>query len=205
MVFSHWLTIATICILGAMSPGPSLAVVLKNTLNGSRFLGVLTSLGHGLGVGIYATISVLGLAIVLTGQPVLFKGIQIIGALYLLWLGINAFRSKSAFGQEHSTDTSKSPVQAFTSGFLISFLNPKIAIFFLALFSQFVDPDSALTTKLVYSMTAAVIDAAWYIFIAVAVSHSVFAERLRHYSVYLDKILAVLLVGIGIRLLLGIL
>lgn len=204
MQFSQWLAVASICILGAMSPGPSLAVVIKNSVSGSRATGILTAIGHGIGVGIYATLSVMGLAIILTGQPILFSTIQILGALYLIWLGYKALSAGSEFGQPHHADVSLTLKQGFTSGFFISFLNPKIAVFFLALFSQFVAVDSDVMTKSIYAATAGIIDALWYIFIAATVSNQKISEKLNQYSPWLDKLLAIILLIVGFRLILGV-
>ena len=63
MDFKSILAISVICALGAISPGPSLAVVVRNTINGGRKRGVLTGVGHGLGLGIYALISVMGISL----------------------------------------------------------------------------------------------------------------------------------------------
>jgi len=204
MQFSQWLAVASICILGAMSPGPSLAVVIKNSVSGSRATGILTAIGHGIGVGIYATLSVMGLAIILTGQPILFSTIQILGALYLIWLGYKALSAGSEFGQPHHADVSLTLKQGFTSGFFISFLNPKIAVFFLALFSQFVAVDSDVMTKSIYAATAGIIDALWYIFIAATVSNQKISKKLNQYSPWLDKLLAIILLIVGFRLILGV-
>lgn len=88
MTLATWLTVVSICILGAMSPGPSLALVLKQTLNGGRRHGMITALSHGLGVGFYAFLSILGLAAVITTSPLAFSILQWGGALYLAWLGV---------------------------------------------------------------------------------------------------------------------
>lgn len=73
MTLATWLAVVTICVLGAMSPGPSLALVLKQTLTGGRRNGVITALSHGIGVGIYAFLSVLGLAAIITASPTAFN------------------------------------------------------------------------------------------------------------------------------------
>ena len=71
MSFFLWSQFAIVCIIGAMSPGPSLAVVIRNNINYNRLAGILTSIGHGLGIGVYATLAILGLGIILqTNQTV---------------------------------------------------------------------------------------------------------------------------------------
>ena len=90
MTLATWFAVVTICVLGAMSPGPSLALVLKQTLTGGRRNGVITALSHGIGVGIYAFLSILGLAAIITASPTAFSILQWGGALYLAWLGVHA-------------------------------------------------------------------------------------------------------------------
>ena len=87
MTFVFWLQFATVCVAGAMSPGPSLALIIRNSITINRFAGFMTAVGHGLGMGVYAVFAVTGLSIILTANELLFQLIQIIGILFLLYLG----------------------------------------------------------------------------------------------------------------------
>ena len=203
MLFSHWITIVSICVLGAMSPGPSLAVVMKNTLEGSRWHGMMTGIGHGIGVGIYASASVLGLAVILQHQPLLFQTMQLIGAAFLFWLGIQSFRSGPSSTNSIVLENGRTPRQAFYSGFSIAFFNPKIAIFFLALFSQFVDAASSVLVKMLYATTAAVIDLLWYCLVAAVMGHATITTFLKRWMHRIERILGLLLIGVAIRLVLS--
>ena len=89
---ASWISIAAVCLTGAAAPGPSLAVVVKNTVSGGRAQGVLTGLGHGIGVGIYAFGAVVGVSAVVASNPALGRGIEVVGGLYLLWMGIQTWR-----------------------------------------------------------------------------------------------------------------
>ena len=75
---SHWISLFSICLLGAMSPGPSLAVVLNSTLGGGQRAGYLTALAHGVGVGLYGLLTVTGLAVLITRSPTVFLIIQVL-------------------------------------------------------------------------------------------------------------------------------
>ena len=132
MELSIWLSIASICAVGAMSPGPSLAVVIRSTISGGRMQGVLTGIGHALGVGIYSACAIFGVAILIHRYPNAVQIIEILGGLYLIWLGVQAFRHA---GEGTLTANQESKYQGFIDGLAISGLNPKIAVFFLALFS----------------------------------------------------------------------
>ena len=90
MTFFIWFQFAIVCLIGAMSPGPSLAVVIRNNLNFNRLAGILTSLGHGLGIGVYATAAVLGLGFILKANQMVFLIIQILGLIFLRVLDLVA-------------------------------------------------------------------------------------------------------------------
>lgn len=199
MLLSTWLTVVTICLLGAMFPGPSLALVLRNTLNGGRHAGMVTGIFHGLAVGIYAFLSVLGLAAVITTLPWLFSAIQWAGAAYLLWLGIQGLRPKNTLIV--STQTPSGEVKhAARDGFLMACLNPKAAIFFLALFSQVVGPSTPLLAKLGYALTTMVIDMSWYVVVAWLFSRPNWLTALQHHSGKLEKVFGVILILLAAKI-----
>ena len=184
MEFTAWLSIASLCALGAMSPGPSLAVVTRNTLHGGRREGITTAISHGLGVGLYALLTVLGLAVIITQTPAIFNSIKIIGALFLAYLGIKSLMAKT---QGKDSEIPAQTVDSWRSGFLIAFLNPKLAIFFLALFSQFVSPTAGWGERTIMVATAGGIDVLWYTIIACAFSHSALVDTLKQKAVWLDN------------------
>lgn len=207
MQLATWATLASICIMGAASPGPSLGVVLGNTVSGGRAAGVATGLGHGIGVGIYAALAVAGLAVVITTSPTLFVALQVAGALFLAWLGVQMLRPPKASGDEGDTVPQRSPGQGFRQGFLVAFLNPKIAVFFLALFSQFVDPSATWLEKAGMGLMAGGIDAVWYVLVALVLSGTGLGPWLQARGRTFDRIMGVVLLlvaaGLGIRLLTG--
>ena len=73
--------------MGAMSPGPSLAIILRNTLSGGRTQGVMSGIGHGLGITFYAVVAVAGLVAIINSMPNFFSVAQIAGSFFLIWLG----------------------------------------------------------------------------------------------------------------------
>jgi len=187
--FHLWLSLVVICLLGALSPGPSLALVIKNTLAGGPIQGYSTAISHGLGVALYAGITVTGIGVVIVQSPILFALIQYSGAAFLLFLGVKAIRSKKPTS-EFSPDTAdlKAQVNGWRDGFLIAFLNPKLAIFFLALFSQFVQVDANWTQKAVMVATVGIIDALWYSIVTFGLSRGDIINTLRAKSHIVDKV-----------------
>ena len=92
-IFNSILILAIVCASGAISPGPSLAVVIRNTITGGRAQGIMTGLGHGIGLTIYAFIAVMGLSSMLIGNQTLFVCVQIAGSFWLIWIGCNMILS----------------------------------------------------------------------------------------------------------------
>ena len=199
--YATWLTVAGICALGAMSPGPSLAVVLRHALKGGRRNGSITAISHGLGIGLYALLCISGLAVLITTHENIYRGFQLAGAIYLVWLGIGGLRSKPAESEQLSEPgilaTGLNPAR---DGFLIVFLNPKVAVFFIALFSQVISPETSWPERSLYAGTAWFIDTAWYLIVAFMVTHQRWLGTLQKHSVWLDRVFGIVLIMLAGRL-----
>ena len=200
MTLTTWLSLVAICCLGAMSPGPSLAVVLRHTVSSGRAHGIATALSHAVGVALWALLTVWGLAVVVVEWPLMYKFLTYAGAAYLMWMGINALRSNGA-GSMNVEQRSALISEAARDGLMVSLLNPKLAFFFIALFSQFVSAELVLADKFIMTGTASVIDAVWCIIIAVALSHSKVLDKLQKRSATIDKISGAILIALALRVL----
>ena len=204
MSFTEWLPILTICILGAITPGPSLAVVLRNTMNGSHLHGVATGVSHSLGIAFYALMATTGIAVLITQTPAIFHLITWGGAFYLVWIAVQALRAGDG-GFESPDADSHSELTLFGAarqGFLISFLNPKIAIFFLALFSQFVKPGAGWEQQGIMVATATIVDGLWYSLVALALSHPRLMPALQRKAGVINKLTGIVLLLIAVRIVL---
>ncbi|MBY5990910.1 LysE family translocator [Ferrimonas balearica] len=199
MTFTLWLSLAAVCTLGAMSPGPSLALVIRNTVQGGMGRGVATAVGHGLGIALYALLVAMGLGLVITQTPALFEAIRYAGAAFLLYLAWGAIKPKPAEAEGEPGADPYRRYQGFVGGFLVAFLNPKIAIFFLALFSQFVQEGAPWSDKLIMMATAGGIDALWYALVALGVARTPLMGWLKSNTHWLDRATAVMLTVLAIR------
>lgn len=222
MDINDWLALSSICLLGAMSPGPSLAVMLSCTLSresqtASRD-GYAAALAHGFGVALYGLMTVVGLAAVITKTPTLYTAIQVAGALYLLYLGAKTLRSSSLAaanktGSEDVTVQTLSKVEAAdnagrnrtkdaaTQGFLVAFLNPKLCVFMLALFSQFLQPGYGVMEKGIMVVTVGITDAAWYCFVVALVSRPNFRQWFQRGSSVIDGVFGLILILLALSVL----
>ena len=193
-----WIAVTLACALGAMSPGPSLAVVVNHTLAHGRSAGCYAAISHGVGVGIYALITVFGLAVVIQENQEIFDIAQLLGCLFLLLMA-----TKILFSSPNPIDTGlpvaskSSSLKAIVDGFLIALINPKILLFFTALFSQFVRLESDLWEKLTLALIASGVDATWYLLVASTLSNFQSIVRYQRISGVIDKVFAVVLIVIA--------
>jgi threonine/homoserine/homoserine lactone efflux protein len=199
MSFDVWLSLFAICLLGAMSPGPSLAMVTKHTLAGGRLNGLATAWAHAIGIGFYAFITVIGLAVVLHKSEGLFVAISLVGASYLGYLGWLSLNSKGGIAEKLKSGEAVSVWVSAKEGILISLLSPKIALFFIALFSQFVATGHGVSGKAIVVATPLIVDGLWYTLITFLLSSPLLLERLKSRGRLIDQISGVVLIALALR------
>ena len=186
-----WAALAMVFILGAISPGPSLAVILSNTISGGRSQGVAT----GIGFGIYAFLAALGLATALS----LHDGAQLAlhwgGVAILLWLGTRFVQSSWKGPKTHdvSNEGVGSDFTGFIQGFMIALFNPKILAWMLALYAPFIEADVSIGTLLGMGTLGMVLDGSWYVTVAAILSSGDRRERLRSIAHVIDGCMGILM------------
>ncbi len=128
----------------AITPGPGIFYVAARTLAGGRAEGLASSLGTGVGGMVHVLAGSLGVSALVLASADLFAGLKLVGAGYLVWLGLRTLRSArlaAGIGADGAIATAPvGPRRAFVEGVLVEALNPKTAAFFLAFIPQFVDP-----------------------------------------------------------------
>ena len=157
MGLSDWLILAMVCLAGAASPGPSVILLINSVIKDGRKAGVAFGIAHGLGIFVYSALVASGLIILLSVAPWFSISLEFAGLLFLLWLSISMI--KNSFQKVPIDEPGSDPISAplleyVRNGFLIVFLNPKIAAFYLAIFSQFLDGASNLEHKFLMVVTA---------------------------------------------------
>ena len=186
-----------VCAMGAISPGPSLVVVLRNTVSGGRILGVMTGIGHGIGLTVYAFIAVMGLSSALIANEQIFKSLQWAGALVLIWLAFNLITNKPSNATKSYNSSGR---RGFLEGFMISFLNPKILVFMVAVFSQFINPDITNIGRFIMAIVAGVIDTTWYVLVAMVFSGTSIVDKLRLHAGIIDRFVGIVLLALAMIL-----
>ena len=197
MDLTSLLALSIVCAMGAMSPGPSLAVVLRNTISGGRLQGIMTGIGHGIGFGLYALVAVTGLSALLLAHDSTFLLLQWSGALVLLWLSYNMLTYVPSNANETHEISGR---KGFIEGFLISFLNPKILVFLVAVFSQFIDPEINQMERIIMAILAGLIDTIWYVLVAAVLAGTPLIDTLRSNSVIIDRVIGLVLFFLALAL-----
>jgi RhtB (resistance to homoserine/threonine) family protein len=192
-----------ISILLILIPGPDTAIVTKNALLGGRRGGVLAAVGVSVGLSVWTLAAALGIAALLKGSAVAFLVLKIVGAVYLVWIGIQMLRTRDFL----ATTTLAGPegrnggTKALRQGLLSDLSNPKIAVFFTSFLPQFIHgASSAFASLLALGATFAVLTLLWLAFYAMVVGGASALLRRPAVRKSLDRFTGVVLVGFGIRL-----
>ena len=189
------LAAGTVFFLGAISPGPSLIVVLRNTMLGGRKQGVACAFGHGIGFGIYAISAVFGLVILLDKNPQIFQILQLIGILLLVYYGWKMWYAiiKEKIDEVNIIESTNQQRQGFMEGFSIAFFNPKIALFLVAVLAQVLKPGMTIETKIAVGLLGMFIDTTWYLIVALALTGTPALDTLRNNALIVNRVTAVVL------------
>ncbi len=177
MSIETWLLFILFSILPAISPGPGVLLAISNALRFGTKAALLSGLGNSIGLTILGYAVTMGLGAVMATSAMMFTVIKMIGAVYLLYLGVKVFRDKTAFrvdGMDMSA--ARSNKQLFGTAIVVSLTNPKSMFLIGALFPQFVGPDAGdLVNITILSFTFAVMCFFNHVFLAV------FGGRMRQF------------------------
>ncbi|MEZ9231389.1 LysE family translocator [Vibrio amylolyticus] len=190
-----------------LTPGLDTAMVLRNTSRGGLSDGVVTSFGICSGLYVHALFSAIGISAILAQSAELFQLVKMIGAGYLIWLGINslrAMRSGHSALSVHSSNTGQvERFRSFREGFLSNVLNPKTAVFYLAFLPQFIDPNgSALMQSFLMASIHFVIAMLWQCGLSGALNQAKSLLNNANFLKWMEGTTGAVLVLLGIKLLL---
>ena len=165
MYWAEFLTIAIAHLFAVASPGPDFVVVLRQCVASGTRAGLWTSFGVGSGILLHVGYCILGVALLLSQSPALFNGMKYIAAAYLLYLGIQSIRDSlkpATIVKTNGEEINVEPRKAFVLGFLTNGLNPKATLFFLALFTVVISPDTPISMQIIYGIYLAIATFAWF-------------------------------------------
>lgn len=152
-----WITYTLACLLLVISPGPDNILAIGRGLSQGKLAACISGGSSGIGILFHVLTATFGLTMLIQTSAFAFMVVKVIGACYLIWLGIKVLRSRSLINLE---PTARKPLKViFTTGFLSAALNPKPGMFVLAFIPQFVNPElgSVTTQMIVYGIWFAIL------------------------------------------------
>jgi threonine/homoserine/homoserine lactone efflux protein len=206
MTTSAMTTFAIAALVLIMIPGPDLALITRNALAGGRRGGLLTTVGGALGVTVHASTAALGLSALLLASATAFTVLKLVGAAYLLWLGLQTLRAAARTRRESATEETIATSHRLTAylrqGFLSNALNPKVALFFVTFLPQFISTDtgSPRAEALLLSAIFAVLYLAWFSSYVAAVDRLGRWLRRPNVKSRIEQVTGWVLVAVAVRL-----
>jgi threonine/homoserine/homoserine lactone efflux protein len=201
-IHDYWLFLGTGILLN-LTPGQDTLYILGSSIASGRRIGLASALGISVGCIVHTIAAALGLSAILATSATAFLAVKLIGAAYLVYLGVRALTASAGTILTLSDSTASPARSAFRRGILTNVLNPKVALFFLALLPQFIDVDSPTKVEafLVLGLTFVATGTVWCLFLAVA------AARIRGFFIQhpraltgLSRASGALFVFLGLRL-----
>jgi len=203
-LISEFLLLATVNAFAVASPGADFAVVVRNTLRCGKSIGVATAIGIGLGLVVHITYTLFGVAFVLAKSDLIFTTIKYLGASYLLWLAFKSFQSRKIKSDlpEEQPHLEMTRSQAIKQGFVVNLLNPKVTLFFVAIFTTTVSSSTSIGIQILYGVWICVYAALWFSLLAWGFSRKVILNWYQEHGHFIDWGMGCVLVLIAARLVL---
>lgn len=199
------LFLTLICFIGMISPGPDFILVTKNALLYPKRQALATALGIVTGCLFHATYCILGLAFIITQSIFLYTTIKYVGACYLIYLGLKGLKSKQlkVIDQNLPTVKNVSTTKAYMEGVLCNALNPKLAVFLLSLFTQFVSINASMVDKALVAGMFVTESALYWPLVVLFLQSNKVRKIFHNFQAALSRLFGGLLVYVGIRVMLS--
>lgn len=198
------LILTYIVFLAAMiSPGPDFLIVLRNSLGYGAKAGIGTAAGIALALSVHVAYCLAGIGLLISQSIVLFTIVKWIGAAYLVYIGIGALRSKGMTIDEAALDKTgpqKTVGSAFMEGIITNIFNPKATLFFLAMFTQMIDPATPVMAQAVFGGACMLTAFIWFSLVAAVMGIRPVRQAYARASKAIDRTLGVFFIGLAARL-----
>ena len=205
MDFHTWLLYTTVAFVAILSPGPAVLLAINNSITHDMKAVAFSTLGNVLGLFVLSSAAMLGLGVLLNTSIILFTSLKIIGAVYLIYIGVKQFRNIANIFNTVNLNAKKSSthyIAIFKKGFLICITNPKPIIFFTALFPLFLKPEAPLVAQFfILTLTFMVLS------FSTLMSYAFFARSLKSWfltnnrATWFNRISGAIFVALGLGLL----
>lgn len=205
LYINSFLAIAGIHTMAVISPGPDVALTMRNSLLHSRKVGLAGAFGTTTGMCIHLTYTIFGVGYLVVNMPWLMATIQVAGALYLLYLGYQSFKPNAdpmkdvLSSEEKGSKVVLTPFQAYRIGVINNVLNPVVILLFISILSAYITPETPLVIQGLYGALMIGITFAWFAF--VAIFFSIDKIRLLFFKMgkWLERLTGAALIAFGLK------
>jgi threonine/homoserine/homoserine lactone efflux protein len=185
-----------VAVLVTIAPGPATAMVVRSAARGGRREALVCTVGNSLGVLAWGALAAAGVAAVVAASAEVFTAVKLVGAVVLVMLGVQSLRGRGP-AERAAAPTGR----ALRDGLVTSISNPKLAVFYVALFPQFVPAGApVLPAALLMAATIVAFDLVWYSTLAYAVARARRAFVEGAWARRVERLTGAVLVGLGVRL-----
>jgi threonine/homoserine/homoserine lactone efflux protein len=187
-----------------LSPGPDILYVLTQSISNGKKFGIATAAGLVSGILVHTTLIALGVSAVIKQSELIFTGIKIIGACYLLWIAFQVYKAPASIDLKTNNNSKSNLLSLFKQGFIMNVLNPKVTLFFLAFFPGFIDEKSGNVTQQIYLLGFLFMLQAFVIFSLVSIladKLTIFIRSNQNFAVFLKWFQIVVFILIAVLIL----
>ena len=204
-LYLQFISIATIHFFAVVSPGPDFIIIVRQSISHGRRSALMTSLGIGIGILMHITLCIFGLGMIIKESDLLFKVIQIIGSLYLAYLGIISIKSKnSSTKSKYNDEFNFNAFESFKLGFLTNVLNPKATLFFLSLYVLIISNNTPFQLQILFGLWMSFVTALWFAFLSLILTNESILAKVEFMSTKIQRLTGVILIIFAIKLLFSI-
>lgn len=211
----EFLTLAVVHFLAVVAPGPDFAITVRQSVRYGRTVGMVTALGIGLGISLHVGYTLLGVGALLHTYPWLLTVASVLGAAYLVYLGLALIRSQARVQAPDplgAPDAGLAPIptqadaalaslpKAFALGFLTNATNPKATLFFMAIFTTLVQSTTPLEVQALYGLWMCCVNAGWFMLVAGLFTVVRVRETFLRIGHWLERFMGLVLLLFAVRL-----
>lgn len=203
---TNFLALAIISFIAAVSPEPDFFIVFRNSLIYSRKAGFMTAFGISSALIVHLSYTLIGIGVLIEENPFLYALLKYLGVAYLFYIGlkgmISSFKPSRSTLTEYTRDKKQiSDIAAFMQGFWTNLLNPKAALFFISLFSQFINADTSILVGIEYGLINWAIGLGWFLLLSFLLTQKQVTGRIDIFRIYIDRVMGGVLMLLGFKML----
>ncbi len=202
---ASFLAIASIHLMAVVSPGPDVALTIRNSLLHSRKVGLAGAFGTTTGICIHLTYTVFGIGYIVSEMPWLMAVIRLAGAAYLIYLGYHCFKSDGnsmgdlTVNKDDSNKTSLSPWKAYRIGVINNLLNPMVILLFIGILSAYITTETPAVVQGLYGAMMITITFLWFAFVAIFFSVDKIRLQFLRLGKWLERLTGGALIAFGLK------